>query len=222
MPADRVLLLRHARTAHNHEGRYQGHRDVLLDGVGEAEAERAARVLAARLGDGAVRLVSSDLARATATARPLARLLGVGVGLDPRLREVDVGTWEGLTRAEIARTWPDGLEAYLRGDDVPAGGAERRSEASARAAAAIAEHAAAARSGALVVVSHGSCLRGAILRLIGVGTGTDVAVAGMGNARWAELRPREPRWVLLSYNAGVELEPPDGRRVDSLSRDAGA
>ena len=222
MPADRVLLLRHARTGHNQEGRFQGHNDVPLDDVGRAEAERAARVLAGRLLGSAVQMVSSDLVRATATARPLAQLLDVRVGLDPRLREVDVGAWEDLTRPEIARSWPDGLEAYTRGEDVAAGGAERRSEASARAAVAIAEHAAAVPSGWLVVVSHGSCLRGAVLRLIGVQTEEAVVLAGMGNARWAELRPREPRWVMLSYNAGVELEPPVRPGVDSASRNAGA
>lgn len=222
MPADRVLLWRHGRTAYNDQRRFQGQSDVPMDAVGADQAAAAAAVLARGLDGDVVRVVSSDLSRATATAEPLARLLRVEVVLDARLREVDAGEWEGLTRAEIAASWPVGLQAWAGGEDVPTGGAERRSEASARAAQSIWEHAESVPSGTLVVVSHGGCLRGAVLRLIGVDAVEAVVLGGLGNARWAELRPGVPGWRLLAYNVGVELEPPGRGGVDSPSRDAGA
>ena len=134
MAADRVLLWRHGRTVWNDQRRFQGQQDIPMDGTGADQVEQAAQVLARGLDGDVVQLVSSDLVRATGTAAPLAALLGVEVTVDERLREVDAGEWEGLTRAEIAASWPDGLEAWVRGEDVPTGGAERRSEASARAA----------------------------------------------------------------------------------------
>ena len=74
-----------------------------------------------------------------------------------------------------------------------------------------------------MVVSHGGCLRGATLRLIGVVDPPEaLMLGGLGNARWAELRPGTPGWRLLAYNVGVELEPPGRGGVDSPSRDAGA
>jgi broad specificity phosphatase PhoE len=49
---------------------------------------------------------SSDLLRARQTAELLADPLGLPVYLDPRLREMDLGTWEGLLSSEISARFP--------------------------------------------------------------------------------------------------------------------
>ena len=72
----RLVLWRHGQTQWNVEGRFQGQSDIPLDLVGEQQAERAARLLAA-LQPSAI--YSSDLARAAMTAAPLARLTGLTV-----------------------------------------------------------------------------------------------------------------------------------------------
>ena len=56
------MLWRHGQTTWNLEGRFQGQSDIPLDRVGEAQAERAARLLAALHPDA---IVASDLIRAT-------------------------------------------------------------------------------------------------------------------------------------------------------------
>ena len=56
--------------------RFQGQSDIPLDEVGEAQAQRAAGLLAALRPDA---IISSDLGRAMATAAPLARLTGLTV-----------------------------------------------------------------------------------------------------------------------------------------------
>src|SRR5690348_5320253 len=43
----RLVLWRHGQTQWNREGRFQGQSDIPLDPVGEQQAERAARLLAA-------------------------------------------------------------------------------------------------------------------------------------------------------------------------------
>lgn len=128
-----LWLVRHARTAWNAEGRYQGWADVPLDDVGRAQARRLGRRLA---GTRFERVVASDLVRAVETAR-----LAVGEPtVDPRLRELDLGAIEGRRwddldddvqrrlLADGAFTAPDGESVDdLRGralaalDELPAG-----------------------------------------------------------------------------------------------------
>ena len=94
MTAQRVLLWRHGRTGHNHSGRFQGQLDIGLDEIGQEQAQRGARLLAgqiAEFGPGPVRLVSSDLSRAYATAAALGDLLGIEPEPDVRLREIYAG-----------------------------------------------------------------------------------------------------------------------------------
>ncbi len=216
MSADRVLLLRHGRTAFNQAGRWQGQLDVELDETGLRQADQVAEVLAARLhGLGEVVVVSSDLRRAAVTARTVARRLGVPERLDPRLREIYAGTWQGLTRAEIqAAGMSQELDAWMGGADVPIGGGERRSEVARRGAQAVAEHAADMDGGVLVAVTHGGLIRGAVLALVGLDptTGNQI-LGGQGNCHWVELTPGQPHWVLRAYNlppslATLETYPP--------------
>ena len=93
MTASRIMLWRHGRTVWNPEGRFQGQADVPLDPLGVAEAKRAAPMLA---GFEPVALYSSDLSRAYQTAEALAELTGLEIVTDKRLREINVGSWEGL------------------------------------------------------------------------------------------------------------------------------
>src|SRR5215467_10394593 len=79
----RLVLWRHGQTRWNAEGRFQGQSDIPLDLVGEQQADRAARLLAALQ---PTAIYSSDLARATMTAAPLARLTGLTVMSDKDLQ----------------------------------------------------------------------------------------------------------------------------------------
>jgi probable phosphoglycerate mutase len=197
--AGRVVCWRHGRTGHNHGGIWQGQLDIPLDAVGHAQAREAAAVIATSLTPGEpLAVISSDLVRASVTAAALAALTGADVQLDARLREVNAGRWQGMTRVEIAEA---GCVTTSPGsDDVPVGGGERRSEVARRGAAALREQAAALDGGTLVVVSHGGLLRGAILDVLGLpGQRWDV-LGGLGNAHWAELIPDRPAWRLRAYN----------------------
>ena len=99
----RLVLWRHGQTLWNVERRFQGQSDIALDETGRAQAERAARLLAALRPD---MIVSSDLSRAASTAAPLARLTGLEVVCDKDLRERHGGRWEGLTDKEISARYP--------------------------------------------------------------------------------------------------------------------
>jgi probable phosphoglycerate mutase len=200
MAADKVVLWRHGRTASNAAGLWQGQLDIPLDEVGCEQAEVAAEVLS-KLSP--ARLVSSDLSRAADTMAALARVTGLPVETDTRLREVHAGRWQGLSRAQIAEQWPDDLAAWTRGDDIPVGGGETRSQVAQRAAAAIEEHAESTDSGVLVISSHGGALRGAVARMLGLSTGNWGSFAGLRNCHWGVLVHGRHGWVVDSWNVGV-------------------
>jgi broad specificity phosphatase PhoE len=92
-----LLLVRHGETDWNAERRWQGHADVPLNERGRDQAERLAEELENARVDA---VYSSDLSRARETAEIVGARLGVPVVLDPALREIDVGSREGLT-------WPE-------------------------------------------------------------------------------------------------------------------
>jgi broad specificity phosphatase PhoE len=94
-----LLLIRHGETDWNAGGRWQGHADIPLNERGRAQARQLAEKLVAE--ENVDIVYASDLARARETAEILAGRLGVEVVLDRDLREIDVGSREGRTWAEI-------------------------------------------------------------------------------------------------------------------------
>ena len=101
--ATRLIAVRHGETAWNVEARLQGQIDIPLNERGEEQARRAARSLADDRPD---IVVSSDLARARATAETIASFNRVPLFLDPALRERSFGSFEGMTHTEVEQRWP--------------------------------------------------------------------------------------------------------------------
>lgn len=201
-----MVLWRHGQTAWNLEDRFQGSTDVELDEVGRAQAERSARLLAA-LGPRAI--VSSDLARAADTARALAALCGLEVRLDPRLRETYGGRWQGRTVSELMTEDRELYTSWRAGEDVPAGGGERRTELAARVVPAITEALGDLADGeTLVVVTHGGSARAAIGSMLTLPLDRWAVIGGLANCCWSVLEEiASPGWRLVEHNAGSLPEP---------------
>lgn len=100
-----LLLARHGETDWNLEGRWQGWADPPLNDTGRAQARALAAQLASIPFDA---IYSSDLRRAHETAEILAEPHDLPVLVDRDLREIDIGSWSGLTRPEIAERFPNG------------------------------------------------------------------------------------------------------------------
>jgi broad specificity phosphatase PhoE len=195
----RLVLWRHGQTRWNVEGRFQGQTDIPLDDLGQQQAERAARLLAA-LEPSAI--FSSDLIRATATAAPLARLTGLPVTLDKDLRERYGGLWEGLTDADIRARYPVEHSQWR----PPEG--ETSTAVADRAVAAMERIAETMTPGTLaVVVSHGAALRLGAARLLGLPEELWGAVGPLANCAWSVLSRRRGKWRLIEHNAGTLPEP---------------
>ncbi len=199
------MLWRHGQTRWNVEDRFQGHTDVELDETGRDQAERAARLLA---GLQPHAIVSSDLRRASATAETLARLTAVPVQEDERLRETYGGLWQGLTVEEIRGLDEDAYALWRTGADVPAGGAETRTDVAARVMPAILEALAPLPPGSiLVAVTHGGSARAAIGSLLELPMDRWSVIGGLSNCCWSVLEEVPGGWRLVEHNAGSLPEP---------------
>jgi broad specificity phosphatase PhoE len=213
--ARRVLLWRHGRTAWNVGRRFQGQADPPLDDMGRRQAEHAAPLMAAY---SPVAVVSSDLVRAVDTARPLADLLGLTVRLDPRLRERSLGRWEGLTRDEVGRMFPEEYAHWLAGREDCQAGSEPRSALADRAAAALADTV----GETVVLVTHSATSIALTGRLLGLPVPAWRAVGPLANCHWSELRQDEHGWRLRAHNLGPVGPVLPGRREEAEAPDAEA
>ncbi len=121
----RFIVVRHGQTRWNVEKRVQGQEDSPLTEEGLAQAEAIAKRLAREHFDV---LVASDLGRAVQTAQPIARLCGLPIVKDARLRERHFGEGEGMDYDEIDRRWPDAFSRVRETDPdaVIPGGETRR------------------------------------------------------------------------------------------------
>jgi probable phosphoglycerate mutase len=200
-----LVIWRHGRTPWNLAGRFQGQSDVPLDEVGHEQARRAARILAALKPAG---IVSSDLARASATADELARVTGHQVHLEAGLRETYLGSWQGLTRGEVETRFPGEEAAWLRGELERRGGGESMPEVADRAVAAVRKAMVSlGPDETLVAVTHGGSGRVLIGRLAGLPAEHWSALGVLSNCSWTLLRERPDRWAIAEHNAGTLPEP---------------
>jgi len=176
--------------------------------VGRAQAAAVADVLAALP---PYAILSSDLARARDTAHELARACGLPVQLDPRLRELDLGAWQGLTSRQAREGFPDEYDAWRAGVDVPRGGGETYAQAGKRAAAALQAVPLQDRT-TLVAVTHGGTARAALATLLELPDELSWRLAPLGNACWSVLVEADRGWRLERHNTGLgsPLGAPEG------------
>lgn len=198
---DRLVVVRHARTAWNAQRRFQGQADPPLDEVGRAQAYEMAALVAALEPS---MIVSSDAVRALQTAAPLGEVCGLEVRIDRRLRERSLGHWEGLTRDEVATRYPDEYADWVAGRDVSRRGGETREQVAQRAVAAFVELPDVPTA---VIVTHSATAMSLCAALLGMPRQVHV-LGPLANCHWSELRSEHPdgappMWRLRAHNIGA-------------------
>jgi broad specificity phosphatase PhoE len=159
-----ILLARHGESDWNRAKRWQGFADRPLTDLGREQAV----ALADRLRNTELDAVySSDLQRARETAEIVARSKDLGVEVVRDLREVDVGSWSGLTHAEAEARFPDGYARWLQGGEGWDDG-ETYAEMSRRVIGAILRIAEQHDNGRVLVVAHGGSIRAVHAAALGV------------------------------------------------------
>jgi probable phosphoglycerate mutase len=209
--ATRILLVRHGESAPAHPDRpfplAGGHGDPPLHPDGRAQAEAVGRRLAAT--EDVAAIYVTTLRRTHETAAPLAALTGLETIVEPDLREVHLGDWEGgEMRVRAAAGDPVFLEAMARQrwDVMP--GAEPLDAFDARLQAGLNRIASAHPDRTVVAVVHG----GVIGQLLAHAVGIDgFAFVGSDNASISELVVHDGRQVLRRFNDIAHLEGPPHR-----------
>jgi probable phosphoglycerate mutase len=113
-PADTHLIaIRHGETEWNSQGRFQGHLNSVLNPGGLAQAEALGGRLAQERFD---LLLSSDLGRARQTASAIAMRTGHEIVVEPRLRERNMGIFQGLTPDEVEARYPNDFARFRSRD----------------------------------------------------------------------------------------------------------
>jgi broad specificity phosphatase PhoE len=169
-----ILLARHGETDWNRELRFQGHADPPLNDTGRAQAAELASGLAS---ERLAAVYASPLRRALETAEIVAAVHGLEPVTVDGLREVDVGSWQGLTRAEIEARFPEQYARWLEYGQGWGDG-ETYEQMGERVVAALLELASVHDSDRILAVTHGGPIR--------------AAFAFAAGATHAQAREREP------------------------------
>jgi probable phosphoglycerate mutase len=202
--ATHVYLVRHGESAPLREGEPQpmvgGHGDPPLDPIGHEQALLVADRLERIPLDG---IYVSSLQRTSQTAAPLAERTGLTPVVEPDLREVFLGEWEGgVYRIRAVENHPDWqrVQNEQTWDVIP--GAERAVDLAARVGGAVNKIAANHPNGRVAVFAHG----GVIGMLAAVATGGRMfAFAGSDNGSITHLVVHGEQWLLRGFNDTVHL-----------------
>src|SRR5882724_5848865 len=160
-------------------------------------------------------VVTSDLSRAYDTALVVASAAGLDEPvIDERLREIFLGRWQGLTRAEAKAQFADEYARWQTGEDARRGDGETYAEVGARAVACLDDSVTRVAPGALIVaVTHGGTARATIGTLLGMAPDTWWRLSPLGNCRWALVSDIGRGWRLEEHNAG---QPPAEETGDDV------
>jgi broad specificity phosphatase PhoE len=159
-----ILLARHGESDWNRDRRWQGHADRPLTDLGREQARALADRLAATELDA---VYSSDLERARETAAIVAKPHQLPVNELSDLREVDVGSWSGLTRAEAEELYPDAFRHWTEGGEGWDDG-ETYEQLSERVIGAVLKIAARHPDDRVLLVAHGGSIRAVHAAALGV------------------------------------------------------
>ena len=202
-----LLLIRHGESAPDIEGKgfplLDGHGDPPLHPEGEIQAVKVADRLVAS-GEQIERIYVTTLQRTHQTAAPLAERLGLEPEVEPDLREVYLGEWEGGGfRKAMAEGHPIGqkMMAEQRWDVIP--GAEPADAFAERVERAIRRIAAENADRTVAVFSHGGVI-GQILAMTASSRGFAFTP---DNGSISHIVVDGDRWTLRRFNDTAHLHP---------------
>jgi probable phosphoglycerate mutase len=155
-PVTTLVLVRHGATALTAEKRFSGglaSRNPGLTDEGRAQVREVSEWLAP-LGAAVDVVVTSPVRRTRESAEILAERLGVGLVEEPGFAEMEFGTWDGLTFAEVREQRPEEIEAWLGSLDVAPSGGESFREVGHRVLDGLARVLERYAGRTVVVVSH--------------------------------------------------------------------
>jgi broad specificity phosphatase PhoE len=178
-----IFLARHGESDWNVAKRFQGHSDRPLTERGRQQAHALADLVASQEIDA---VYTSPLSRARETAEIVAARTRLEPVALPELREVDTGSWSGLSRADVEARFPEGFTRWRSGGSGWEDG-ESYEEMAERVIGALRTIAEDHPDGRVLVISHGGPIRA-----------IHAAAEGVAIRDYRRLRPVEPNARLSS------------------------
>jgi broad specificity phosphatase PhoE len=172
-----IFLARHGESDWNVEKRFQGHSDRPLTERGREQAHALANLVGSEKIDA---VYTSPLSRARETAEIVAARAGLEAVALPELREVDTGSWSGLSRADVEARFPEGFTRWRSGGSGWEDG-ESYEEMAERVIGALRKIAEDHPDGRVLVISHGGPIRA-----------IHAAAEGLAIKDYRRLKPVEP------------------------------
>ena len=181
----RLILVRHGETVWNQENRWQGQADTPLSEAGHEQARQLAQhFLDKRRSIQAI--YTSDLSRARDTARIIGQTLHIQPIETVAWREMDIGTWSGLTTAEVVTRHAEEWERLRQGEDLPRGGGETFAQFQGRLVESLEQFIHEHSGEQVVVVTHGGAVRAFLLHCRGLDVNQFGQVEKIGNTGVSE------------------------------------
>jgi broad specificity phosphatase PhoE len=212
MTVKRIIFVRPGETDWNRQVRWQGWVASPLSTHGKRQAERLAnyvRHIAMTV------LYTSDLVRAVQTAEILSGTLGFAPVLDERLRERNIGDWQGLTIDEMRAWYPDQYQQLLTDSEnyrVPGG--ESRADVRKRMVEVFNDILKQDKGETIGIISHTTAIHALLADLIPGGTGKEVAVSNTSVTTIA--LEEKGKWRLVASDDVLHLEGLETQRSPEL------
>ena len=100
-----LILIRHGESSANRDRIFAGNYDAELAELGIVQAKATAKYIKENYKID--KLYSSNLKRAYATAKEIGEELGLEIIVNPKVREISAGKWEGIKFDEIGALYPE-------------------------------------------------------------------------------------------------------------------
>jgi broad specificity phosphatase PhoE len=201
----RLLAVRHGATEWSQARRFAGSRDIPLTAHGRLQAEAVAQALA---GTSAAAVYTSPLERARTSAEVIAKPHRLEPIVEPRVREMAFGGWEGLTRDELVTRFPADARVWASAPHqaTPPGG-EALNAVDTRVRAAVAAVIERHRGETIIVVSHAIVTRLIVLAALGLGPdrlwSVDASPAGITEIEYQDSWATVHRMNTLAHLDGL-------------------
>ena len=201
-----IYLSRHGETIWHAENRYAGGTDIPLTSKGKTQAGILAKwAETANL----TAIYSSILSRAVLTAEQSAKATGLPLTKDARLRELDFGQGEGLTRPDMEKLFPEALAHFLVDPARnPLPGGEDPYRAADRFMQCLYDIVRQHPGGRVLVVAHTTSIRLSLCCLLGIPLAKyRQTLPALRNCSLTELSMTEHAASLMQYNTPVSNAP---------------
>ncbi|MEC3957312.1 histidine phosphatase family protein [Nocardia sp. CDC153] len=208
----RLILLRHGQTEWNATDRMQGQIDTELSDVGRRQAKDCAPEMAC---SDLIAIVSSDLKRAHDTALAVAECAAMPVVTDARLRETNLGDWEGMDHREVDAQFPGARKAWRLDPNFTPPNGESKLQVGARALPVVRELLVEREDWpgrTIILVAHGGLIAALTAALLELPEENWPALGGLANTSWVQLTSHgpsieRPGWRLDVWNALAKVAP---------------